>query len=125
MGSSLSERLASCPLTLADSLIPTSCPRDTLLAGLEQTQEAMLELRNHSHPPIFQMRAWGSRLHISESVIALGVDLELLTKSSAPTLDHQGHWPSLRCFWGKDSSPSGSLGLPWFLHVSVTPPPLP
>lgn len=56
----------------------------------------MLELRNHSHSLIFQMRAWGSRLHISESVIELGVDLELLTKSSAPTLDYQGHWPSLR-----------------------------
>lgn len=27
--------------------------------------------------------------------------------------------------WGKDASPSGSLGLPWFLRVSVTPPPLP
>lgn len=39
-------------------------PRDTLLTGLEQTQEAMLELRNHGHPLILQMRAWGSRLHI-------------------------------------------------------------
>lgn len=84
MGSSLSERLASCQLTLADSLMPTSYPRDTLLTGLEQTQEAILELRNHGHPLILQMRAWGSRLHISESVIELGVDPELLSRLPPP-----------------------------------------